>query len=131
MTTSEVIKRAIVKFKDETENCTRYLQDKEEEKRMQRSLEEERRVQEMKAEMKKLKKTEERRRSREDEVSVELLKLVISQFEGTHLDWFHFWNQYETQIDESGTSPISKFLYLKELLAPKVHVLTDGLPFTT
>ena len=131
MTTSEVIKRAIAKFKDETENCTRYLQDKEEEKRMQRSLEEERRVQEMKAEMKKLKKTEKRRGSREDEVSVELPKLVISQFEGTHLDWFRFWNQYETRIDESGISPISKFLYLKELLAPKVHVLIDGLPFTT
>ena len=39
--TNEVIKRAAAKFKDEAENCTRYLQDKEEEKRMQRSLEEE------------------------------------------------------------------------------------------
>ena len=35
---------------------------------MQRRLEEERRIQEIKAEMKKLKKTEERRESREDEV---------------------------------------------------------------
>ena len=58
--------------------------------------EEERRIQEMKAEMKKLKKTEQRRGSREDEVRVELPKVVISQFEGTHLDWFRFWNQYET-----------------------------------
>ena len=35
------------------------------------------------------------------------------------------------QIDKSGLSPISKFSYLKELLAPKVRVLNDGLPFTT
>ena len=96
VTASEVIKRAIAKFKVEAENCKRYLQDKEEEKRMQRRLEEERTIQEMKAEMKKLKKTEERRRSREDEDRVKLSKLVISQFEGTHQDWFHFWNQYET-----------------------------------
>ena len=85
---------------------------------MQRRLEKERRIQEMKAEMKKLKKTEERRGSREDEVRVKLTKLVISQLEGTHLDWFRFQNQYETQIDKSGISPISKFSYLKELLAP-------------
>ena len=68
VTTSEVIKRAIAKFKDEAGNYKRYLHDKEEEKRMQRRLEEERRIQEIKAEMKKLKKTEERRESREDEV---------------------------------------------------------------
>ena len=40
-------------------------------------------------------------------------------------------NQYETQIDKSGISPISKFSYLKELLAPKAPALIDGLPFTT
>ena len=33
VTASEVIKRAVAKFKDEAENCTRYLQDKEEKKR--------------------------------------------------------------------------------------------------
>ena len=131
VTASEVIKRAIAKLKDEAENYKRFLQDKEEEKRMQRRLEEERRIQEMKAEMKKLKKTEERRGSREDEVRVKLPRLVISQFEGTHLDWFRFWNQHETQIDKTGLSPISKFSYLKELLGPKARVIIDGLPFTT
>ena len=131
VTASEVIKRAVAKFKDEEENYTSYLQDKKEEKRMQRRLEEERRIQEIKAEMKTLKKTEERRGSREDEVRVKLPKLVISQFEGTHLDWFRFWNQHETQIDKTGLSPISKFSYLKELLGPKPRVIIDGLPFTT
>ena len=53
---------------------------------MQRRLEEERRIQEMKAEMKKLRKTEETRGSREDAVRVNLPKLVISRFEGTHPD---------------------------------------------
>ena len=57
--------------------------------------------------------------------------MIISQFEGKHLDWFRFWNQCENQIDKSDLSPISKFLYLKELLAPEARVLIDGLPFTT
>ena len=43
VTPSEVIKRAVEKFQNETENYAIYLQDKEEEKRMQRGLEEERR----------------------------------------------------------------------------------------
>ena len=84
-----------------------------------------------KGEFKKLKQTEERRGSREDEVRVKLPRLVISQFEGTHIDWFRFWNQHETQIDKTGLSPISKFSYLKELLGPKARVIIDGLPFTT
>ena len=49
VTASEVIKRAVAKFKDEEENYTSYLQDKKEEKRMQRRLEKERRIQEIKA----------------------------------------------------------------------------------
>ena len=81
MTPSEVIKRAVEKFQNETENYAIYLQDKEDEKRMQRRLEEERRNQKMnKAEMKKLKKTKEVRGSRGEEVRVKLLKLV-TQFE--------------------------------------------------
>ena len=81
VTPSEVIKRAVEKFQNETENYAIYLQDKEDEKRMQRRLEEERRNQKMnKAEMKKLKKTKEVRGSRGEEVRVKLPKLV-TQFE--------------------------------------------------
>ena len=58
VTASEVIKRAVAKFKNEEQNYATDLQNKEEEKRMQRRLEEER-IQKMKVEMKKLKKTEE------------------------------------------------------------------------
>ena len=27
-------------------------------------------------------------------------KLVVSKFDGTHFDWFRFWNQSESQIDK-------------------------------
>ena len=26
--------------------------------------------------------------------NVKLAKLIITKFEGTHIDWFRFWNQY-------------------------------------
>ena len=61
-------------------------------------------------------------------INVKFPKLKIKTFEGTTLDWFRFWNQFETEIDQ--VSPISKFSYLKELLVSKVRLLIDGLPFT-
>ena len=27
-------------------------------------------------------------------------KLVITMFDGTHFDWFRFWNQFKSQIDK-------------------------------
>ena len=62
---------------------------------------------------------------------MKLTKLKITKFEGTVLDWFEFWNRFETEIDQVQISPISKFSYLKELLVPKVTLLIDGLPFTS
>ncbi|XP_028418109.1 uncharacterized protein LOC114543229 [Dendronephthya gigantea] len=50
--------------------------------------------------------------------SAKLPKLVISKFQGTHLDWQRFWGQFEKEIDKAEISPITK-LYLKELLIPK------------
>ena len=67
----------------------------------------------------------------DEKVSAKLPKLKITKFEGTALDWFRFWNQFETEIDQVQISPISKFSYLKELLVPKVRLLIDGLPFTS
>ena len=55
---------------------------------------------------------------------------MITKFEGTHLDWFRFWNQFETEIDKVEIIAIIKFSYLKEFLVPKVRALIDGLPFT-
>ena len=61
---------------------------------------------------------------------VKLPKFIISKFQGTHIDWFRFWNQFEAEIDRVNIDAVAKFSYLKELLLPKVRVHIEGLPFT-
>ena len=61
------------------------------------------------------------------EVHVELPKLVITKFDGTHLDWLRFWSQFQ-QVDNSRLPISSKFSLLKEYLNPKVRLIIDGLP---
>ena len=73
---------------------------------MERRLEEERRIEEMKAAIRKTNKdgeTSVKNGVLEGQVRVKLPKLVIGKFDGTHLDWFRFWNQFETQIGPSKT----------------------------
>eukprot|EP00794_Sanderia_malayensis_P000965 gene965-biopygen216 len=67
----------------------------------------------------------------EASTKVKLPKLIISKFQGTHIDWFRFWNQFEAEIDKANIDSVAKFSYLKELLLPKVRVHVEGLPFTT
>ena len=62
----------------------------------------------------------------DEKVSVKLPKLKIANFEGTILDWFRFWNQFETEIDQVQISPIKKFSYLKELLFPQGTSCSKG-----
>ena len=47
-------------------------------------------------------------------IKEKLPKLVIIKFNGTHIDWIRFWNQFEAEIDKSNLplSSISKFSYL-------------------
>ena len=33
-------------------------------------------------------------------IQIRLPQLVIENFEGTHLDWFRFWNQFEADINK-------------------------------
>ena len=61
---------------------------------------------------------------------VKLPQFIISKFQGTDIDWFRFWNQFEAEIDRVNIDAIAKFSYLKELLLPKVRVHIEGLPFT-
>ena len=61
-------------------------------------------------------------------IQIRRVRLVSTNFEGTHLDWFRFWNQFEIDTDKVEISAISKFSYLKEFLVPKVRTLVDGLP---
>ena len=74
-----------------------------------------------------------RKEAKADNVNckVKLPKLFITKFNGTHLDWFRFWNQFQSDIEKSELSPVSKFSDLKQLVTPKVRSLIDGLPFTT
>ena len=71
---------------------------KQEERRIQRGLEEEKRILEMQMEMKK-------KEEKKKEYSLlndckfskaKLRKLVITKFDGTHFDWFRFWNQFKS-----------------------------------
>ena len=62
---------------------------------------------------------------------VKLPKLVITKFQGTHLDWQRFWGQFEAEIDKSDIGKVAKFSYLKELLVPRVRAVVDGLPFNS
>ena len=103
------------------------------EERFRRRKEEEVKIEEVKMEMKKkgLEFSRDEIVKSDEKVSVELPNLKITKFERASLDWFRFWNQFETEIDQVQISPISKFSYLKELLVPKVRFLIDGLPFTS
>ena len=67
----------------------------------------------------------------QESTKVKLPKLIISKFQGTHLDWYRFWNQFEAEIDRVKIDSVTKFSYLKELLMPKVRAYIEGLPFTT
>ena len=62
--------------------------------------------------------------------TAKLPKLVISKFEGSHMDWPRFWGQFTEAIDKSSIPPITKFTYLCELLGPKVKRCVEALPFT-
>ena len=62
---------------------------------------------------------------------VKLPELVITNFQGTHLDWQRFWGQFEAKIDKSDIGTVAKFSYLNELLVPRVKAIIDGLPFTS
>lgn len=63
--------------------------------------------------------------------NVKLRKLIITEFEGTDIDWFPFLNQHEYENDRLELHAMSKFKYLKESLAAKVRFLIDTLPFTS
>ena len=46
-------------------------------------------------------------------LKVKLPKFVITRFNGTHIDWFRFCNQFESEIDRSELPATSYFLTLK------------------
>ena len=76
-----------------------------------------RRIKEMQAQMRK----ELQMRATADNVNckVKLPKLFITMLNRTHLDWFCFWNQFESKIEKFDLFTVSKFSYQKELVSPK------------
>ena len=60
-------------------------------------------------------------------VMIKLPKLEITKFKGTHVDWFRFWNQFKTEVDQQNIEQITKFNYLKEFIEPKVRSLIDNI----
>ena len=106
-----------------------------EEERKKQQFEEECKREEIKLQMKMKYAQEKKDQVADKEPSTtraKLPKLVITKFNGTHLDWFRFWNQYQAEIDRNQSiSAVTKFSYLKELVIQSVRASIDGLPFTT
>ena len=104
---------------------------REEQERIQRD---EKAEQELEIEKRKLELRYKDETSHKDEkvelVKVKLPKPVITPFQANHLDWLRFWNEFNVEIEKSALPAVSKFSYLKELLAPKANVLINGLPFS-
>ena len=95
----------------------------QEERRIQRRLEEERRILEIQMEVKKKEEGEKEEKKKEYSLlndckfsKMKLPKLVITKFDGTHFDWSRFWNQFERQIDKCDLPQVSKFSYLQQLV---------------
>ena len=63
--------------------------------------------------------------------NVKLPKLVIMKYNGALDNWLAFWNKFEAEIDKTGLPAATKFVYLKELVEPRVRKGIDGLPFTS
>ena len=77
-----------------------------------RKIQEELKVQMMKLQMKSKDYEKRDKVVNEERVNMKLPKLIITKFDGTSLDWFRFWNQFESdwsEIDKTEISPASKF----------------------
>ena len=82
-------------------------QESMEEYRKQMRYLEEFETEEIKLKMKR--KYEKDNKKEHSRIQVKLPKLMISKFEGTHLNWQRFWSQFENKIDQSEISQVSKF----------------------
>ena len=105
----------------------------EDERRMQKTYDEEKRIEMMRLEVKRELKAEvtKKEMSTKPKSVAKLPKLEISKFKGNHIDWFRFWNQFSAEIDGADIAQVTKFSYLKEMLPPQAKSLVDGLPFDT
>jgi hypothetical protein len=76
---------------------------------------------------------EEKKMKRQEahEQKEKLLKLEITKFDSTIIDWVRFWEQFNEEIDKCKYyAPITKFFYLRELLTAQPKTEIAGLHFT-
>ena len=121
------------KFTKELRTAMIEEEDQENEEKFRRRMEEKLEI-EKKKKLKTQKKSYEMTRETVPEKrhkNIKLTKFIITKFEGTHIDWFGFWDRYESEIDKLELHPVSKFNYLKELLPQKIRLLINTLPFTS
>ena len=90
-------------------------------------VQEELKIQEMKLQIKSKECQKTDKIVNEERVNVKLRKLIITKFDGKYLDWFCF----ESKINKTEISAMSKFSYLKDFLILRLGLLIDGLPFTS
>ena len=76
-------------------------------------MEEEMKIEEIKMEMKKkgFQFSRDEIVKSDEKVSVKLPKLKIKKFQGTALDCFWFWNQFETEIEQSSSNKSYKYAF--------------------
>ena len=121
------------KFTKELRTTMIEEEDQENEEKFRRRMEEKLEI-EKKKKLKTQKKSYELTRETVPEkryTNIKLTKFIITKFEGTHTDWFGFWDRCESEIDKLELHPVSKFNYLKELLPQKIRLLINTLPFTS
>ena len=114
------VKKMVMNLREESAREAKFEEEKLEEEKRKRRFEEELKLEEAKMEIKREfeKKIDESRAKSLKDVGAKLPKLVITKFQGTHLDWQRFWSQFETEIDKTQITQVAKFSYLKELAYP-------------
>ena len=112
---TEELEAKLSKYEDEAKTLKEKVTDSIEEEKQKRLFDQEIKLQEAKLqrqfELEQKHKAENAKSTSNTALSgrAKLLKLVIKPFQGTHLDWMRFWNQFETEIDKEEFSAITKF----------------------
>ena len=105
------VRRAVKDLREEALREAKCEEKKAEEEKRKRQYDEELKLEEAKMKIKREfeKNMEEDRSKSLKESGAKLLKLTITKFQGTHLDWVRFLSQFETQIDKATITQVAKF----------------------
>ena len=67
-------------------------------------------------------------KSKREDISIKLPKIILEQFDGKVQNWQTFWNRFETSIDKKDyLSEVDKFNYLIGLLGENAKECINGL----